>query len=82
MVTNREIIYTSDVVLKLRDFGLTRKLTSAQLDRNSIFCMSVPAIMAILSKEKLSDLSNQNPNLAIYQIYVMPRIYPTKINIV
>ena len=73
VVTSHEIVHTAKTTLDLKKFGLTLKLNSTQMDRNSIFCNSGPALMANLSKEKImEELTNTNPHLTILDTYVIP----------
>ena len=66
-------MHTAKTTLALKKFGLTLKLNSTQMDRNSIFCNSGPALMANLSKEKIMEvLTTTNPNLTILDTYVIP----------
>ena len=73
VVTSKEIVHTAKTTLELKKFGLTLKLNSTQMDRNSIFCNSGPALMANLSKERImEELTNTNPHLTILDTYVIP----------
>ena len=73
VVTPQEIIHTAKSTLELKKFGLTLKLNSTQMEKNSIFCNSGPALMANLNKETImEELTNTNPHLTILDVYVIP----------
>ena len=73
VVSSQETIHTATSTLGLKKFGLTLKLNSTQMERNSIFCNGGPALMANLNKETLmEEISTTNPNLTILDIYVIP----------
>ena len=73
VVTTQEIVHTAKTTLELKKFGLTLKLNSTQMDKNTIFCNSGPALMANINKERImEELTTTNPNLTILDVYVIP----------
>ena len=73
LVTNKEIIHTVDTIKRLRLKGFTLKLSSNQMDKNSVFCAQAPsAIKDMLKSDVINNISEQNKNLKVLDIYIPP----------
>ena len=64
---------TVDIMQKLRNKGFTLKLSSNQMDRNSVFCAQAPSGIRDMPKEEvINKISGQNKDLTILGIYIPP----------
>ena len=73
LITIKETIHTVDTIKRLRNKGFNLKLSSNQMNRNSIFCTQAPSGIRDMTKEDvINDISSQNKDLTILDIYIPP----------
>ena len=73
LVTPREIIHNISTANKLRELGLSLKLSSNQMDKNSVFCSNAPKELANMEhNDIIKNLSDLNKELVILDAYVSP----------
>ena len=73
LFTNKASIHTVETMKNLRKGGLFLKLSSNQVDKNSVFCVQVPSIIANTNKNDLiQNLCEQNKDLIVLDTYVPP----------
>ena len=71
--TDKKTIHNIDNLKELSNYGINFKLSSQQLDQNSVFCLGIPANIIKNKKEKLiSDINKNHPELKVLDVYVLP----------
>ena len=73
LVINQETIHTVNSVNNLRKKGFNLKLSSKQMDMNSIFCSNIPIAAANMDKNNLiNNITNDNKDIIILDTYIPP----------
>ena len=73
LITSKEIIHTVDIMKRLRAKGFNLKLSSNQMDRNSVFCAYAPGGLIDMQKSDIiNNISDHNKNITILDIYIPP----------
>ena len=73
ILSNKDIVHNKDILFNLSDIGINLKLTSTQIDKNSIFCVNGPAELWKEDKDLiLSTINSFNDEIFAIDCYVIP----------
>ena len=71
--SDRKVIHNIDNISELKRYGMELKLSTQQLDQNSVFCLGIPAGITKVKKEKIiSNINSNHPDLKVMDVFVLP----------